>query len=218
MSNLPENRKPTNGQVFLFGGALGASCFLLAEFLVPRQVNGPAEHDLLLAHRLGFIYAPLLGLWLGWLQRSWPRALLGAMLGVLIGGLYFLLCGWNFLAVMVAFPCLLGGVFAMLLGSNCDPWLRGLGARLGKGLVAGFVLGVVYMVVLNFVGASFPDSIQGGGDFTKRYVGIMWQAGPVALGLASGLFLILFRWAVGLTSMRLVVFEDVSPAPAEEGK
>jgi hypothetical protein len=104
------------------------------------------------------------------------------------------------------------------LGSNRDPWLWGLGARLGKGLVAGFVLGVVYMVVLNFVGASFPVGIPVDEDFTKRYVSMMWQTGPVALGLASGLFLILFRWAVGLTSVRLVVFEDVSPAPPKQGE
>jgi hypothetical protein len=124
MSSVLDNRKPTNGQVFLFGAALGAGCFLLAEWLVPREVNGPGGHDLLLANRLGFIYPPLLGAWLGWLQRSWPRALLGVVLGILIGILYYLLCGWNFFAVMVAFPCLLGGVFAMILESSSVSFAR----------------------------------------------------------------------------------------------
>jgi len=209
---LLDNRKPTSGQVFLVGAILGASCFLLAESLVPREVSSPGEHDLFLANRLGLLFTPLVGTWLGWLQRSWLRALFGAMLGILIGLLYLILCGRNFLAVMVAFPCLLGGVFAMLAGSNREPWFENLGVRLGKGLVAGFVLGLVYAVALNVVGAGFLPHFRITGDFTSRYVSMMWKAGPVALGLAGGLFLILMRWAVGLTRVRFILFEDVPSA------
>jgi hypothetical protein len=96
VTDLQDNRKPTNGQVFIVGTVLGAGCYLLAEALVPREVRSPGEHDLHLAYRLGFIYPPVVAIWIGWLQRSWLRALFGAMLGVLIGVLYLLLCGRNF--------------------------------------------------------------------------------------------------------------------------
>jgi hypothetical protein len=190
---------------------MGALCFLAAESLVPHEVSSPGEHDLLLANRLGFVYPPVVGLWLGWLQRSWLRALSGALLGILIGFVYLWLCGRNFLAVMVAFPCLLGGAFAMLAGSNRDAWLAGLGARLGKGLVAGLVLGFTYMLLLNVVGTAFLPDFADQEDFTSRYVSMMWKAGTIALALASGPFLILLRWSVGLTRVRLVVFEDARP-------
>jgi hypothetical protein len=38
---------------------------------------------------------------------------------------------------------------------------------------------------------------------------MMWRTGPVALGASSGLFFPLIRWAVGLTRVKLIVFEDV---------
>jgi hypothetical protein len=45
-------------------------------------------------------------------------------------------------------------------------------------------------------------------EYTDGYIRTMWRAGPVALGLASSLFVVLLRWAIGLTRVRLVVFED----------
>src|SRR5262245_38978695 len=98
------------GLFFLIGLIVGVICYFIAEALTPMQVANPGDHDILLANRLGFIYTPVVGLWLGWLQRSWPRALLGAFAGVAVGLCYMYLCASrNFLAIMVGFPCLLGG-------------------------------------------------------------------------------------------------------------
>lgn len=210
MSTSQDNRKMNAGLVFLTGLGVGVVVYLLAESLVPRQIASPGDHDILLANRLGFIYTPIVGLWLGWLQRSWRRAVFGAVVGVIIGSIYMWLCAsGNFLAIMVGFPCLLGCLLAVVAGSNRSPWLTDLGARLGKGLLAGLVLGFVYMVVLN-VGAGMvtsPNATQE--DYTKAYVQMMWRSGPIALGISSALFFVLIRWAVGLTRVKLLVFEDV---------
>jgi hypothetical protein len=204
------NRVLNGGQVFLCGLLIGAVSFLVAEALVPASVASLGEHDLLLANRLGFIFPPLLGIWLGWVQRSWTRALTGMLAGFGVGLIYFLLCERNFLAVMVAFPCLCGGAFAAVVGSNMDNWLSGFGIRLLKGLVAGLVLGLAYMIVLNMGAGIILGGRYEEEDFANRYVAMMWRAGPVALGLASGAFLVLLRWAVGMTRIRLVVLEDVA--------
>jgi hypothetical protein len=106
----------------------------------------------------------------------------------------------------------------MLAGSNRDSWLKNLGARLGKGLTAGFALGLAYMVILNIIAAILLPDFWIGEDVTGqpgRYVSMMWTAGPIALGLAGGLFLILIRWAVGLTRVRIVLLEDVPSATAK---
>ena len=162
------NRKMNAGLAFLCGLFAGVVCYLFAEWLVPKQVASSGDHDILLANRLGFIYTPVVGLWLGWLQRSWRRAAFGAAVGIVIGFFYMWLCASrNFLAIMVGFPCLLGCALAVVVGSNRSHWLMGLGARLGKGLFAGLVLGWVYMVVLNLGGEMMPP---GPGQF-KRHQG-----------------------------------------------
>jgi len=97
------------------------------------------------------------------------------------------------------------------VGSNRSDWLIGLPARLGKGLLAGLVLGFVYAFVLNVIFAMLggPDGEFATHDFTQHYVQTMWRAGPIALGAASSLFFGLIRWAVGLTYVRVLVFEEV---------
>jgi hypothetical protein len=71
------------------------------------------------------------------------------------------------------------------------------------------------MIVLNVVGAGFMFGFRPRTTFTDHYVDMMWKVGPLAMGMASGLFLFLLRWVVGLTRLRLVVFED---APMPGGK
>jgi hypothetical protein len=194
--------------------AVGIVCYLIAEALIPKQFGSPADHDIRLADRLGFIYTPIVGLWVGWLQRSWKRAITGAIVGALVGFLYMLLCAsGNFMAIEVGFPCLLGAVLAVVLGSNRSDWLRDFGARLGKGLLAGLVFGFVYTVTLNIVGAMVSTPTFEVGLDTKSYVAMMWRAGPVALGISSSLFFILMRWAVGLTRVKLLVFEEPDDPP-----
>ena len=210
MNTAKDNRKMNPGLVFLTGLGVGVLCYLLAESLIPRQVASAGDHDIFLANRLGFIYTPVVGLWLGWLQRSWRRAFLGAVIGIVIGFVYMSLCASrNFLAIMVGFPCLLGCVLAAVVGSNRSHWLTGIGSRLGKGLLAGLVLGFVYMVILNIGGAMVTTPNDSPDDFTKNYVKMMWRSGPIALGISSALFFVLIRWAVGLTRVKILVFEDV---------
>lgn len=208
MSESAGNRKMNVGFVFLSGLGIGVACYLLAESLVPHQVASPGEHDIFLADRLGFIYTPVVGLWLGWLQRSWRRAAFGAAVGIAIGFIYMSLCASrDFLAIMVGFPCLLGAALSVVVSSNRSPWVTGLGLRLGKGLLAGLVLGFVYMFVLNVGGAMVTTPNESPDDLTKAYVKMMWRTGPIALGISSALFFVLIRWAVGLTRVKLV-FDD----------
>jgi hypothetical protein len=214
MNSSPVNRKTNAGFAFLTGLGVGVLAYLFSESLIPRQVASPGDHDIFLANRLGFIYTPLVGLWLGWLQRSWRRAVFGAVIGIAIGFAYMALCAnRDFLAIMVGFPCLLGAVLSAVVGSNRSHWLTGLGGRLGKGLLAGLILGFVYMVILNVGCAMTLGPISTQEDETRAYVRMMWRSGPIALGISSALFFVLIRWAVGLTRVKLVVFED-----AEERK
>src|SRR5256885_2247047 len=112
------NRQPSGGAVFLSGVIAGAGSYVVAELLIPASVSSPGNHDLLLAARLGFIYGPFIGVWLGWLQRSWQRAVAGAVTGIAVGFVYMILCSSrNFLAIMVGFPALLGGLLAVVLAS-----------------------------------------------------------------------------------------------------
>src|SRR5262249_10191107 len=81
------------------------------------------------------------------------RALLGACAGVMVGTVYMSLCeSRNFFAIQVSFPCLLGAVLATVVSSNQSPWFSDLGPRLGKGLLAGLLLGFVYMFALSLAG------------------------------------------------------------------
>ena len=75
----PENIRIPSGQTFLWGFGIGFYSYLVSEYLVPRTVLSPGEHDLALAKRLGFIFPPAVGLWLGWLQRSSVRAMTGVL-------------------------------------------------------------------------------------------------------------------------------------------
>lgn len=203
------NRVQTSGRAVACGIVIGVVCYLTAESLTPSNVNNPGDHDLLLATRLGFIYAPAVGLWLAWLQRSVRRAATAAVVGVFVGAIYMWLCSSrDFLAIMVGFPALLGGLLASALGSNRSLPFADLPARLAKGLFAGFVLGFVYMFTLNVTSSMFAQADDFARNPTAAYVRTMWRAGPVALGFASGFFFPLMRWAVGLTRIR-IVFEEV---------
>lgn len=55
----------------------------------------------------------------------------------LVFGVTWLCSSRNFLAVMVGLPCGLGGLLAVVIGSNRSGWFSGFGGRLGKGLLAG---------------------------------------------------------------------------------
>lgn len=190
--------------VMLHGILLGMVAFLSAEVLVPKDVRTPGMHDFHLAVRLGYIFPPLVGLWLGWQFRSTKVAGLGVVVGVVVGAIYAWLCSvalydlGDFFHLQVTFPCVCGGIYAALVPTDPARWVAGLAARLIKGLLAGFVLGFVYMMVLSIGGLFFLGI--GVRHAVDEYVGMMWAVGPVALAIATALFLPLLRWAVGQTT------------------
>lgn len=193
-----EPRRLGYGVISLVGMAVGAVSFVISMFLIPSNVPSTTEHDLRLANHLGFIYPALVGLWAAWVRRSVPWAIIGVFSGLTIGAAYYALCGEEFFAVMVWFPCLLGGCTSVLLGTKRDSWTKGVPQRFSKGLVAGFVLGFVYAVVLNVLGAFIFFILKGSPDSVADYSSMMWRSGTIAMAAASGLYFILLHWSAGL--------------------
>lgn len=208
-----EPRKIGYGLIAVVGVAVGAVSFLVSMALIPGNVESTSAHDLRLANHLGFIYPPLVGLWASWVRRSIPWAIFGVASGLLIGAAYYALCGYNFLAVMVGFPCLLGGCGSVLLGTKHDSWFAGIPQRFLKGLVAGFALGFVYAVLLNVIGALTLPMFN---PTVAAYSSMMWRAGTIAMTVGSGVYFILFHWSAGLHPTRETGSEP-SPAPVNSG-
>ncbi len=194
------NRQFKTSLVLSQGLALGLVAFAIAELSLSHNTLDSTNHDMMLAQRLGLIYTPAVGAWLGWLQRSRSRILVGIGVGLIIGAIYYVLCaGQNFLAIMVGFPMLLGGGLAALVGSNRSAGVGGFFSRLGKGLIAGLVLGFAYMFLLNAILNLFIPPQR----LFESYAYEMWKGGLPAMGVASALFLVLLNWAVGLVRLRV---------------
>ncbi len=184
---------PSPLQFFVVGAVLGCVSFVAAVSLIPGDVPSSSIQNLLLANYVGFWFPILVGLWSGWTRHSWRWAAGGVAVGFAIAACYYLLCGDTLLAVMVACPCLLGGMACAAFGSGDNSWYDGILARFGKGLLAGCVFGLVSMVVLNLLGISwFQAHSLADCQWTT------WHDGPVAMGAASGLYLVLFVWAANL--------------------
>ena len=183
------------GMIASVGMAAGAGSFLVSMALIPSNVSSLSEHDLRLANHLGFVYPTVLALWASWVRRSLPWAIFGVISGLLIGAAYYAICRYNFLAVMVAFPCLLGGCTSVLLGTKNGSWIDGIPQRFFKGLVAGLVLGLLYAVLLNLIGAGMISSFN---VSLAEYSSMIWRAGTIAMTISSGLYFVLFHWSAGL--------------------
>jgi len=184
-------RIPSRFFVFVAGALMGGVSFVICMAAIPPDAI-VMEHDLALAKNMGSLYPPILGYWCGFSRRSLRWMFLGIAMGMLIGALYRLLCGYDFLGVMVLFPCLLSGLASLILGHGQRPYVKRAIARLLKGLLAGFVLGFVYMFVLILVSmfvmqTSYPS--------TPGYRHMMWYVGTTAMAVSSGLYLLLFHWA-----------------------
>jgi hypothetical protein len=179
--------------VFLSGVICGIACFVMATVLVPADVPSWSVHDLRLAANLSFIYPVVVGLWSAWLRRSFYWAIFGIISGIGIGTASYLFCSYHVMAAIMVFPCLLGGVALLLFGESRPSWISGAPQRFGKGLVAGLVLWFVYVLLLNAIGAFLLTPFQV--PTIDDYNSMMWRAGPIAMGTASGLYFLLFRWA-----------------------
>ncbi len=185
--------------IFFVGAILGCVSFIAAIAPISGFESRPG-HDPMLANNLGFLFPPLIGLWAGWARRSRRWAMAGSIIGFAIGGRYYMLCGYNSLAVMMAFPCLLGSAACIALGIGERSWHDRIIAPYGKGMVAGLVLGSVWMVVLNVLGSSWlPLTLLLQPTHEDHWM--MWQGGPVAMNLASGSYLVLFLWASVLNAL-----------------
>lgn len=205
-------RQVGHGQMVLMGLAAGSLCYLLAAVSTPMAVTSAKEHDLWLAQRLGFILAPALAMWLGWLQRSWRRALIGAGCGLLIGWLCFELCRGAAQPILLALPILLGGAFAAFCGLHRDDWLRCLGGRFAKGLLVGLLIGLAYNAFLGMGARVFWPRAENV-DYTGAYIRMMWRAGPLALGLSGAMLFPSIRWAAGLARPRVSLRGSGSSSP-----
>jgi hypothetical protein len=195
-----ENKQFGIWSILVQGFVLGSVAFGCAELSLSHAGLEAGDHDMMLAQRLGLIYTPAVGVWLGWLQHSRERCVAGGVIGLAIGIAYFVLCMTrDFLAIMVGFPALLGAGLAALVGSNRSHGVGAFFGRLGKGLLAGLVLGYTYMFLLNTILNMFvpPERL------VWRYAYEMWKGGLPAMAVASSFFLVLLRWAVGLVRVRL---------------
>jgi len=196
---MPDEMQPIASRrlAWAAGSVAGGVSFVIAKMLIPASVSDISRHDLHLAKNIGFVFPAMLGLALGWVERSLLRMLLAMTTGSALGAIYAQLCGdrFEYVSAMLGFPCVIGGVYALLLGRDRRSWLGEAPWRFLKGLVAGFVCGFVYTISLNVVVIPilFTSSVP-----YENYSKLMWLMGPLALTLAGGVFLPLFCWSLGL--------------------
>ncbi len=184
--------------LFVVGAVLGGVSFIVAVTLIPAEESSRSVQGLLLAIYLGFTFPILVGGWTDGMRHSYRLATGGVAIGCSIGTCCYLLCGDTLLAVMVACPCLLGGLACVAFGSGERSWYDGILTRFGKGLLAGCVFGLVGMIVLNVLGIGWFHVHS-----TAACQWVTWRDGPVGMGAASGLYLVLFVWAANLKILPL---------------
>jgi len=100
--------------------ALGLVAFAIAELSLSHSTLDSTNHDMMLGQRLGLIYTPAVGAWLGWLQSS-RRPNPGRHWCGSDHRCHLTMCcvpGRTFWRSWVGFPMLLGGGVAALVGSN----------------------------------------------------------------------------------------------------
>ena len=193
------------------GLIVGVACHFAAAALVPKAPKD-LIYLIMLIERLIAIYAAVVGLWLGWLQKSWWRPALGVGIGIAA----WLCCEatrvsspGSWLPLMIFLPPMLGATLAALVGSG-----RHAGLRLVRGLVAGAVFAFVYGGILLVAGmdmlvpaiADAPIPV-----FEAKFAVYVHEIGPLAMAVASMLFFPLIRRAALPDSMKL--FGEKTPAP-----
>jgi hypothetical protein len=169
-----------------------------------RLAGNTYEPNLFFVICLDVLYPSILGLWLGWLQRSWPRALCGFVLGVVVGLLGEPLnlalrsrhVAWHGESVLerMCFTLWLTSVlFALFLTFERDAWLGSWWRRLWSRLIGGFLTGLAVVIL-----AAILDMISTGLIERASRFYVLWIAGPLVMGLVIGMFAMLLLWAVGL--------------------
>jgi hypothetical protein len=189
--------------IFLYGAIIGLASFLIAMAAVPlHNVSDFSIHDLALAVNLAYIFPPLIGFWVGFCRRSLWWILVGASVGPVLGSIYKSACGQdlNLLLIVAVMPCLLGGIAAVALGYGRGSWWDGAPLRLLKGMLSGFLLGLVYEIVLNIICAILASSVppELATPTFEHFRLMMWVAGSVAMAVGGGVFLPLFHWSANV--------------------
>jgi hypothetical protein len=207
---------------FIMGAGLGALSFSAAMALIPSSIDLTSSLKSRLAINLLFIYPALLGLWVGWIRRSIPRAIFGFVTGIAAAGSAFIalygtivfVLPLRLLQAVVVVPCVLGGALSALLGTKTESWISGVPQRLVRGVIAGFVLGFTYGIIFvevfpmslpdypyfKFTPYAFEDPMHTSAAWIFR----LWISGTLALTISSALFLMVFCWAAGLNRTRSI--------------
>jgi hypothetical protein len=195
------------------GAALSGFCGVLVVVLTPSDAI-----DWEYSFSLALTLSPIVGLWAGWLRRSWLWSAGGLALGLALGACYRLMylqyyfthiviadsgpmgmVGQMYEGLVINLPCLYVGIGAVVLGRSGPSWHKGILGRFCKGAVAGFVFGTVFHIVLAALG--LPDYTSLMADPSEGRRRLIVHAVPIAMAVAGGIFLMLFEWASNLTDL-----------------
>lgn len=195
------NVQISNARILMSGLAVGVLTSVIATLATQKPFETFQTHAMI----VGFIYVTAAGGWIGALQGSAKRTIFGAAVGAIIGLTYSLAVRFglpnypNDCGLMIYFallPCVLSGLLAGVLGASFNRNFKTFPVCFSKGLISGFLMGVVHFVALFGLVISTSDM---GGTFDR-----LGETGTVqlatALGLASALYFFMLQWSVGLRS------------------
>jgi len=183
--------------VTCIGAILGIISFYIALIFTPQDVASIEEFDLLFLCRFGFTFSCLIGLWCGYLQRTRWMMIFGLPLGLFSGILYINLCQLFPNHSALTIPAILTAIMTSITGI----FIKGapeLIQRFARGLVAGFLLEIIFSFLLFRIGVyANPDLLAA--RSVEQLTVLYWRIGPWAIGGASACYLVLVHWACGLS-------------------
>lgn len=191
----------SNSRIILSGFGVGVLTSAVATFFSHKPFDAFQFHAMV----VGFIYVTAAGCWIGNLQGSVKRTIFGAISGALLGLTYSLSVRFtlpnypNDNGLMVYFallPCVLSGLLAGVLGSTRENGFKEFPVCFSKGLISGFMMGIVHFVTLLILLIPSP--------YIVKLFGPLGETGTIqlacALGVASALYFFMLQWSVSLRS------------------
>lgn len=195
------NAQISNERIFMSGLAVGVLTSLIATLATQKPFETFQTHAII----VGFVYVTAAGSWIGALQCSAKRTTFGAFVGAIIGLTYSLVVRFglpnypNDTGLMVYFallPCVLSGLLTGIMGASFNNNFKNFPVCFSKGLISGFLMGVVHFVALFGLVLYTTEISPSLGPLGET--GIAHLA--TALGLASALYFFMLQWSVGLRS------------------
>jgi hypothetical protein len=193
--------KISTSKILLSGFGVGVLTSAIATLITKKPFDAFQMHAMI----VGFIYVAAAGCWIGSVQGSAKRTIFGAVSGALIGLTYALSIRFtlpnypNVSGLLVYFallPCVLSGLLAGVLGSSRANGLKEFPVCFSKGLISGFMMGIVHFVTLVLL--LLPSSC------IIKLFGPLGETGTIqlacALGVASALYFFMLQWSVALRS------------------